>query len=360
MWSLKTKQLPRVFVINPGSTSTKVALFHGDALTSSQTVTHDDEFVSKFNTTFDQLDFRLDLARTFLLKQRIVELDAVVGRGGLLKPVSRGTFEVNDQMIKDARQGVQGEHVANLGCVLAKVIAQEMHCRAFVVDPVSVDEFEPVARLSGHPLIERHTLSHALNLRAAAYWAAEKQNANLEKVNYIIVHLGGGISVAALKNGRIIDVNDASSSGPFSPERSGSLPLASFANLCFSGKYSLAEVRRMIMGEGGMKAYLGTADMTVVEKRIQGGDEQAKLVFEAMVYQIAKEIGAMATVLNGKLQAIVLTGGLANSAALTTALQNRISFLGAVLVFPGELEMEAMAQGALRVLYGQEKVKEYI
>lgn len=360
MWSLKTKQLPIIFVINPGSTSTKVALFHGDGLISSQTVAHDDEFINTFKTIFDQLDFRLDLVRTYLRKQHIVELDAVVGRGGLLKPISRGTFEVNDQMIADARLGVQGEHAANLGCVLAKEIAQEMHCRAFVVDPVSVDEFEPVARLSGHPLIERRTLSHALNLRAAAFWAAEKQNVSLEKVNYIIVHLGGGISVAALKNGRIVDVNDASSSGPFSPERSGSLPLLPFAELLFTGKYSSAEVTRMVAGKGGVRAYLGTADISVVEKRIQSGDEEAKLVFEAMTYQIAKEIGAMATVLNGKLQAIVLTGGLANSAALTAALQSKISFLGTVLVLPGELEMEAMAQGALRVLYGQEKVKEYI
>lgn len=360
MWSIRSKVQPKILVINPGSTSTKLALFQGDTLIFSQTVAHSDDVLKSAAKPFDQLDFRLNVVREFVRKQHIDALDAVVGRGGLLKPVSRGTYAVNELMLADARQGVQGEHAANLGCVLADRIAKAMHCRAFIVDPVSVDEFEPVARISGHPLVERRTLSHALNLRAAAIWAAEKQNVNLEKVNYVVAHLGGGISIAAIKNGRIVDVNDASSDGPFSPERSGSLPLMQFAELAFSGRYSLPEIKKMIMGEGGLKAYLGTSNMTQIESRIKNGDTQAKLIFDAMIYQIAKEIGAMATVLLGKLQGIVLSGGLAHSEMLVTALQGRVSFLAPVHILPGELEMEAMAQGALRVLQGQESVKEYV
>ncbi|MDZ7370147.1 MAG: butyrate kinase [candidate division KSB1 bacterium] len=346
-------------VINPGSTSDKLALFEGDKEIASETIRYRNGQLDAFASLFDQLDFRSAAVDDFLTRRKINQLDAVVGRGGLLKPVRRGVYRVNAAMLEDARRGVQGVHPANLGCALAARVAERFGCPALVVDPVSVDEFEPVARLSGHPLIERRSLSHALNLRAAAIWAAEQQGREIEQVSYVIAHLGGGISVAAIRKGRIIDVNDASNAGPFSPERSGSLPMTPFAELCFSGKYTLGQIKKMIMGEGGIKAYLGTADVTEVEQRIAAGDSYAALVYDAMIYQIAKEIGAMATVLCGDLQGIVFTGGLAQSKQLTNRLSSRVSFLAPILILPGEREAEAMALGALRALSGREPIQEY-
>jgi butyrate kinase len=282
-----------------------------------------------------------------------------VGRGGLLRPLKRGTYLVNDAMIEDARAGVQGDHVSNLGCALAEKIADLYKCKAFVVDPVSVDEFEPLARYSGHPLISRRALSHSLNLRAAAIWAAEQLGIRIEESQFVVAHLGGGISVAPLKGGRIIDVNDASSDGPFSPERAGGLPLQPLIDLCYSGEYSKSDIRQMVMGKGGLSAYLGTTDAREIEKRISDGDRKAEEIYMAMAYQISKEIAAMASVLFGRVNAVVITGGLARSARLLDAIRERIAFLGPLVVFPGELEMEAMAAGAFRVLSGSEKVVNY-
>ncbi len=348
-----------ICVINPGSTSTKIALFHGEKKIALVNVQHPPRELRRFRELWDQFPMRLQAVQSFLAKQKIEKLDAVVGRGGLLKPVSRGVYKVNETMVRDARKGVQGVHPSNLGPALAQEIARERHCPAFIVDPVSVDEFEPLARYSGHPLIERRTLSHALSLRAVAIWAADKMGLCIEKSRFVVAHLGGGISVAAVKFGRIIDVNDASSAGPFSPERSGSLPLQQFTDLCFSGKYTKKEIKKMIMGEGGLKAYLGETDVVAIEKRIDAGDQKAGEVFEAMIYQIAKEIGAMATVLFGRVDGIVLTGGLSHSKRLVQGLKKRASFIAPVHIFPGELEMEAMAAGALRVVRGQEKVRVY-
>ena len=347
-----------ILTINPGSTSTKVALFENNAKRVQQTIRHDPESVPG-TRLWDQFDLRLHAVQTFIAENQITRLEAVVGRGGLFKPVKRGTFKVNQTMINDARRGLQGEHVSNLGCALAQSVAEAFDCPAFVVDPVSVDEFEPVARLSGHPLIERRCLSHALNLRAAAYWTAEKSGNDISESRFIAAHLGSGISVAPLLNGRIIDVNDASNAGPFSPERTGSLPMQPFASLCFSGQYTLKEIKQLVNGQGGLMAYLNTNDLRVVETKIQDGDDNAKKVYEAMIYQIAKEIGAMATVLLGDVQAIVLTGGLAQSKKLISHLSKRVEFIAPVHVYAGELEMEAMAAGAWRVLTGQEKVKIY-
>ncbi len=313
-----------ICVINPGSTSTKAALFNGDKKIAQVNLRHSAEDLRAFAKLWEQFPMRLQAVQNFLSTQKITKLDAVVGRGGLLKPVSRGVYKVNETMIRDARKAVQGEHPSNLGSALAQEIAQQWGCPAFIVDPVSVDEFEPLARYSGHPLIERRTLSHALSLRAVTIWAAKKMGLPVEKSRFVAAHLGGGISVAAVKRGRIIDVNDASSAGPFSPERSGSLPLQQFADLCFSGKYTRAEIKKMIMGEGGLKAYLGVNDLVKVERSIEAGDAAAKEVFEAMIYQIAKEIGAMATVLFGKIDGIVITGGLAQSKRLLRGLKRRI------------------------------------
>lgn len=358
MPTLDKKNPYNIFVINPGSTSTKVAHFLNERMISQQTFSHTSE-LHQFPSLWDQLEFRFSCIQQFLQEKNISELDATVGRGGLLKPVTRGTYAVNETMLNDALKGVQGQHAANLGCALAHRIGNLYNCPAYVVDPVSVDEFADVARLSGHPRIERRTLSHALNLRAAALWVAKMLNVPPTQQNLVVAHMGGGISIAAIQQGNIVDVNDAASSGPFSPERSGSLPLQQFMDLCFSGEYTPDQMRKMVMGEGGLKAYLGTSDLQEVEDRIAHGDRHAELVYHAMIYQTAKEIAAMATVSKGQLQAIVLTGGLANSKQFVRLLSERISFLAPVHVLPGELEMQAMAAGAYRVLSGEESINIY-
>lgn len=351
----------RILVINPGSTSTKVAIFENDVQIDLKVLRHSSDEISKFKNLWDQFDFRLNIILEFLNERNLKPSDfsAVVGIGGLLRPVKGGTYRVNEKMLEDARNNFQGEHPSNLGCALAYEIAKLGGIEAFTVDPVSVDEFEPLARYSGHPLIQRRSLSHALNIHATARLASEKVGKNYEEANFVIAHLGGGISVCPVKGGKIIDANDASSDGPFSPERTGGLPLQPFISLCFSGKYTEQEIRKMVMGKGGLVAYLGTNDASEVEKRINSGDEYAKEVYEAMAYQIAKEIGAMATVLKGKIDAIVLTGGLANSKMLVNWITERVSFIAPVLIFPGEDEMRALALGALRVLRGEEEAKEY-
>ncbi len=352
---------PLILVINPGSTSTKVALFAGRKKVSEENLAHSKEDLSRMKGLWEQFDYRTDLVIEFLNRQNLkaFSLAAVVGRGGMLKPLSRGTYLVDETLIADARRGVQGEHISNLGCAIASKIAQLYGSVAYVVDPVSVDEFEALARYSGHPRIQRRALSHALSLRAAAFWAAEALQIDANRHNFIVAHLGGGISIAPVKGGRIIDVNDASSDGPFSPDRTGSLPLQPFIDLCFSGEFTRAEMRQFVMGKGGLLAYLGTNDAREVERRIEAGDDEAEMVLAAMGYQIAKEIGAMASVLHGQVAAVVLTGGLAFSQRLVTDITARISFIAPVKLFPGELELEAMAAGALRVLAGTEKVKHY-
>ena len=344
-----------IAVINPGSTSTKLGLFKNldPLLKNSQTHTLN----SQKHSIWDQYNERLRDIQSFFRKNLDSRPDAVVGRGGLLKPVKRGTYLVNEAMIRDARAGIQGDHVSNLGCVLARDIAESYGCPAYIVDPVSVDEFEPVSRLSGHPGFERRCLSHALNLRAAAYWAAEQIGKDIEQTRFVGLHLGGGISVACLTGGRIIDVNDASNSGPFSPQRSGTLPLQPLVRLCFSGEYPESSVLSMINGRGGVYAYLGTSDLQDIEQRLE--DDQVKLVWDAMIYQIAKETGAAAAALKGEVDAVFLTGGLTKSELFVDQLCTFIRFIAPVLTLPGEQEMEAMAAGALRVLLKKETAKTY-
>jgi butyrate kinase len=297
----------------------------------------------------------------FLYKNNIsiTELSAVVGRGGLLRSISGGTYLVNDNMIADAKANLQGIHAANLGCAIAKSFADVAGVSAYVVDPISVDEFEPLARYSGHPLIERRALSHTLNIHAVGRMAAEKLKVDFFKTNFIVAHLGGGFSICLLKNGRIIDVNDASSAGPFTPERTGDLPLQQFIKLCYSGQYDQTQMQKLVMGQGGLSAYLKTNNAEEVEKRIRAGDKKAKEVYQAMAYQIAKEIGAMATVTNGKVRAIVISGGLANSKVLIRWIEERVQFIAEVLLMPGEFVMEALASGVLRILKGMEKANYY-
>ena len=350
-----------IFVINPGSTSTKVSMFRNEKEISTKNLIHSEEELSQFLAIPDQLEYRKDAIEDFLKEQKISvkQLSAIVGRGGLFKPIDGGTYLVNNNMLRDAREGKQGQHSSNLGCLLAHSLAKRVNIPAYVVDPVSVDEFEPLARYSGHSLIERRCLSHALNIHMVARWTAEKLNIPLEKSAFVVAHLGGGISIAPVKFGKIIDVNDATGAGPFSPDRTGALPLQAFIEICFSGKYSKSEIKKMVMGEGGLKSYFETANAIDIEKRIMAGDQKAREVMEAMAYQIAKEIGAMATVSDGKLDAIILTGGLVKYGRLLKWIEKRIEFIAPIEIIPGEFEMEALAAGTLRVLQGKEVAKEY-
>lgn len=347
-----------ILVINPGSTSTKVAIAEDDSISSGETIRHDANELAHFPKAWDQFPHRLQVCRHWALP-RLTECSAVVARGGLLRPLQGGTYRVTREMIDDARANLQGEHESNLGCALADELAREYDCPAFIVDPVSVDELDCLARYSGLPFIERKSLSHALNIHAAGRRAASTLGIAFSESSLVVAHLGGGISIAPLRGGKIVDVNDASSDGPFSSERTGGLPLQQFVSLCFSDNYSEEEVRKLVTKKGGLTAYLGTNNLPEVEERIGSGDRSARETYEAMAYQIAKEIGAMATVLKGNVQAIVLTGGAANSKMLTQWIEERVRFIAPVMIFPGEDEMSALAHGALRVLRGEEQLRTY-
>ena len=346
-----------ILVINPGSTSTKLAFFQNDQKLEQENIKLEAKAAKM--PLWDQFESRLETVRNFIRIHRINKLDAVSGRGGLLKPVSRGTYAVNDIMIKDARKGIQGRHASNLGCALAEQIARQWQSKAYIVDPVCVDEMEPLARYSGHPLLVRKALSHALNIGAVTTKRAKELKKGVHETRFVVVHMGGGISVAAVKGGHIIDVNDAAGDGPFTPERSGSLPMQQFTDLCFSGQYTKENVKQMIMGNGGLKAYLGTSDVVQIEKSIRGGDETASEIVDAMIYQISKEIAAMGCVLYGKVDNIILTGGLTNSMHLVESISKRTEFIAPIVTYAGEFEMEALALGVWRVLIGKEDPKEY-
>lgn len=352
----------KILSINPGATSTKVALYLNEMPLKVETIRHSPEDISSFKSTLDQLDYRKELVSKFLEENKVKasELSAVVGRGGPFKPLQSGTYQVNEKMLSDIKSGnVQADHPANLGALIAHEIVWRTGVPAFIVDPVSVDEFIPEAKISGLPQIERKSLSHALNMKMVARKAAKKLGKRYEGLNLIIVHLGSGISVSSHLKGKMIDVNNANDMGPFSPQRTGALPVTGLAKLCYSGEYTQKEMIQLLTKTGGLLAHLGTDNVEEVEKRIDQGDQKAKLIYLAMVYQIAKEIGAMATTLEGKVDAIVLTGGIANSKRLTDSITRKVKFIAPVMVFPGEDEMEALTLGALRVISGEEKAKEY-
>jgi butyrate kinase len=352
----------KILSINPGATSTKVAIYEDEKPIKVETIRHNPEDLSSFEKTIDQLAYREKFVLKFLEENKIdiKNLSAVVGRGGPFKPLLSGTYRVNQRMLSDVKSGkVQADHVSNLGCLLAFDLTKGTDIPAFIVDPVSVDEFPPVARISGLPELPRKSLSHALNIKMVARKAAKRLSKKYEKLNLIIVHLGSGISVTSHEKGKMIDVNNANDGGPFSPQRVGSIPVTGLAKICLSGKYTYPQIYERLTKKGGLSAHLGTDNLEEVEKRIAKGDEKAGLVYEAMVYQIAKEIGAMATTLSGEIDAIVLTGGMAYSKNFVKKIKNKVKFLTPVLVFPGEDEMEALTRGALRVLRGEEKAKEY-
>ena len=352
----------QILVINPGSTSTKVAVFEDENEILSENIHHAAQQLSHFNDILGQYQFRLEAIESILSKSSydLVDFDAFVGRGGLLRPIPSGTYVVNDCMIDDLRAGVQGEHASNLGAILVKELGNKYNRPAFIVDPVVVDELEPVARLSGHPLLPRKSIFHALNHKAVARKAARQLNLSYEKVNLNIAHLGGGISIAAHRDGLVVDVNNAlDAEGPFTPERSGTLPAGDLVRFCYNGAQSRDSVLKMIKGAGGMTAYLGTNDMRVAEKNIDDGDNFAALVIDAMIYQVSKEICSLAAVFYGKVDGLVLTGGIAHSRRFVEGVKSRCSFLAPIFEFPGEQEMEALALGALRILKGVEEAKEY-
>lgn len=352
----------QILVINPGSTSTKIAVYQDDQQIFKLGIDHSSEELAPFAMMTDQLPMRKRVILQALEENgiHISELDAVSGRGGLLWPIPGGTYTVNDQMLHDSKIGVQGQHASNLGSLLANEIAREANGKAFIVDPVIVDELEPVARYSGLPEIQRRSIFHALNQKAIARRAANDMGKPYEECRFVVAHMGGGISVGTHLNGCVVDVNNAlHGDGPFSPNRTGGLPVGDLVKMCYSGKYTESQIMRMVVGEGGLVAYLGTVDLRKVEELIEAGDEDAFLVFNAMAYQVAKEIGSAATVLKGKVEAIILTGGMAYSERFTRLISERVSFIAPVKLYPGEDELSALAEGALRVLRGEEKAKEY-
>ena len=352
----------KILVINPGSTSTKMAVYEDEQPILLRNITHTAEELAPFDAITEQQDFRKQLVLDELAAADIpLEFDAVIGRGGLVKPIAGGVYEINQQMIDDTLHGcVMHNHACNLGCLIAHEIAKEIGCRSFIADPGVVDELSPLARISGSPLMPRIAIWHALNQRAIARRYARGIGKEYEDLNLIICHLGGGISVAAHEHGRAIDANNAlDGEGPFSPERAGSLPAADLIRLCFSGKYSEKQLLKRIAGKAGLNAHLGTNNMREIQERIKNGDEHAKLIVEAMLYHVAKNIAAEAAVLCGKIDAILLTGGMAHSDYIVSELRRRIGFLAPVYTFPGEDEMEALALNALAVLQGRRESKIY-
>lgn len=353
----------RILAINPGSTSTKIAVFEASKQIFLKNIKHSSDEIGKFEKITDQYEFRKNIILEEL-KNASIEIDTIkiiVGRGGLIKPIPSGVYEVNEAMIADLKVGILGQHASNLGGLIANDLAKSISgARAFIADPVVVDELHDLARISGHPLFERISIFHALNQKAIARTHAKSQNMNYEDMNLIVAHLGGGISVGAHYKGKVIDVNQAlDGEGPFSPERSGTLPVGALAKLCFSGKYTLDEVKKMITGQGGFVAYLGTNDAYEVEKAALAGDEKAKLIHDAMAYQVAKEIGAMSTVLLGKVDGILLTGGIAYGKPFVDEVIKRVSHIAQVYVYPGEDEMQALAMNGLMVLNNEVEVKIY-
>lgn len=352
----------KILTINPGSTSTKIAVFDNEDLVFEKTLRHSSEEIGKYERVSDQFEFRKAVIEEVLEEAgvKIADLDAVVGRGGLLKPIKGGTYEVNEAMIADLKVGVLGEHASNLGGIIAKEIGNEVNIPSYIVDPVVVDEMNEIARISGIPEINRASIFHALNQKAIARRYAKESNKEYKECNLIVAHMGGGISVGAHEMGNVVDVANAlDGEGPFSPERSGGLPVGDLVKMCFSGKYTQDEIKKRIKGNGGLVGYLNTNDAREVEGRIENGDEKAKLVYEAMAYQVSKEIGSCAAVLKGKVDAILLTGGIAYSKGFTAMIEDRVKFIADVKIYPGEDEMIALAQGGLRVLNGEEEAQVY-
>jgi butyrate kinase len=355
--------LHHILAINPGSTSTKVAVYINTKVIFLKSIPHSMEELAKFKRISDQYKYRKEIVVEELKNAHIEfeKIEVVVGRGGLLKPIKSGIYKVNEAMKKDLLEGILGQHASNLGGLIADDVASMLpDAKAYIADPVVVDELEDVARFTGHPIFKRISIFHALNQKATARSYARLLNKKYEDLNLIIAHMGGGISIGAHKNGKVIDVNQAlDGEGPFSPERSGTLPVGALAGHCFKEGISLEQVQRMITGEGGYVAYFGTNNAYEIELMAIEGDEKARLIQDAMSYQIAKEIGAMATVLQGNIDGIILTGGIANNPMVCEYIKKMVSFIAPVIIYPGEDEMHALAMNGLMVLKGEIVPKDY-
>ncbi|ARW07425.1 Butyrate kinase [Bacillus atrophaeus] len=352
----------RILILNPGSTSTKIGVFHNERCIFEVTLRHNAEELQRFHSIIDQYGFRKRHILESLHEQgiNISKFDAVCARGGLLRPIEGGTYEVNDVMIEDLKSGYAGQHASNLGGIIAREIADGLNIPSYIVDPVVVDEMSALAKISGMPEIERKSIFHALNQKAVARQAAASLGKRYENMKMIVTHMGGGITVGVHDRGKVADVNNGlHGEGPFSPERAGTVPAGDLVDLCFSGKYTREDIMKKLVGTGGLLGYLDTTDAVRVENMIQSGDEKARLIYEAMAYQVAKEIGAASAVLKGEVEVIVLTGGLAYGKSFVSSIRSYIDWISDVLVYPGENELQSLAQGALRVLLGEEQSKRY-
>ncbi len=352
----------RILIIDPGASTTKIGIWEDNDLKIRQTIRHNRESMDRFERIADQEEMRFSTVEKVLEDKHYLEatFDAVVGRGGLIRPVQGGTYEVDDTMVDELRRGANGEHASNLGALLAHRFARRYGVRAFIVDPVVVDELQPHARLSGMEGIERKSIFHALNQKSVAREIAGRLGKAYDEVDLIVAHIGSGVSVGVHRRGRVVDVNNAlDGDGPYSQERTGGLPVRDVVTLIEEGAYSPSELLGTVSRGGGLSSYIGETDLRTTVARIEAGDEKARLVFEGMGYQIAKEIGASAAVLGGNVDGIVLTGGGAHCERLVSFIRDRVSFIGSVFVVPGELELEALAVGVSRVLRGEEEAKVY-
>lgn len=349
-------------IINPGSTSTKIGVFEDETLLFEETLRHSTEEIAKYASIVDQKDFRKDIIIN-LLKEKdfdIHSLNMVVGRGGMLKPIPGGTYEVSDELLEDLKIGKQGQHASNLGGILAREIGDSIQVPSYIVDPVVVDELEPTSRYSGVPELPRTSVFHALNQKAVAKRYAKETGKAYDSLNLIVVHMGGGVSVGAHRQGKVVDVfNALDGDGAFSPERAGAVPSGALIKMCFSGQYTEKEVYKKIVGGGGFNAYCNTNDMRDVEKMVQNGDTKAAEIREAFIAQVAKDIGSMACILKGKVDQIIITGGIAYDKVVVAGLKERAEWIAPMTIYPGEDELLALVQGGLRVLNGEEKAMEY-
>ncbi len=348
-----------ILAIDPGSTSTKIGISIEGELTK-QTINHKREEIERLPSIYEQKQMRFDAIKNFVERFNIKSFDAVVARGGLIKPVEGGVYEVNEAMIADLKTGIFGQHASNLGGILAYEFANIFNCHAFIVDPVVVDEMEKVAKFSGLAGIERLSIFHALNQKAVARKAAAVKGKTYREANIIVAHMGGGISIGLHRQGRVVDVNNAlDGDGPFAMERSGSLPVSGVLKAIINGRYTPEELLQIVSRKGGVYSYLSTVDMIEIEKRITDGDTYAKEVIEALIYQISKEIAALSAAAYGKIDAIALTGGLAKSKMITEGIRKRVEFIAQVLLFEGEFEIEALIEAAERALKEEEPIKTY-
>jgi len=353
----------KILAINPGSTSTKIAIYQNTKPVFLKNIRHPAEELRKFKHCADQFQYRKDIILQELKNSHIdvSRIEAVVGRGGLIRPIQSGVYTINEKLKTDLKQGVMGEHASNLGGLIADDLAKSIPgAIALIADPVVVDEMQDVARVAGHPKFRRYSIFHALNHKSIARDYARLIDKKYEDLNLILAHLGGGVSVGAHRKGRVVDVNQAlDGNGPISPERSGTMPAGDLVDYCFSGKFSKDEIMSWISGKGGLIAYLGTNSAYEVELMVREGNEKAKLIQEAMSYQIGKEIGAMSVVLHGEVDAIILTGGMSHNTMIVEYIKKMVKFIAPVVIYPGEDEMYALSMNGLRVLKGEVNVKEY-